>query len=107
MASDNNSSGSSGEQLIAEIGAPAGPRITCKFHDYSGDEPCPWCLEAGSGQRITTAVAFDQSTKSYQLPGAIPWVTACPHCASSDIRRCVALLQDFAWCGQCGARDGQ
>lgn len=107
MAGEHNSSGSRGESLIAEIGKDTRPGTTCSFHAFSGDGPCPYCIEAGADVRISTALAFDQSTKSFRIPGRRAWIDDCPNCASTDIRRCVAIMQDFAWCGACGARDGQ
>lgn len=99
MADQHDSSGSSGEQLIAEIGAPASPRASCIFHAYTGDGPCPYCIEAGTAVEGVIYRDFK--------PVGKPWIDSCPHCASTDIRRCVAIMQDFAWCGACGKRDGQ
>lgn len=82
----------------------------CSFHAYSGDDPCPYCIESGSEVRVAKALAFDQSTKSFRLPGRLPWVDDCPACASTDLRNYEpneAYPTGYIWCGACGAKDEQ
>lgn len=71
-------------------------------HDSSGSGGELAESQDGSG-------ASDGTQEIYRdfKPVGTPWVDSCPKCTSTDIRRCVAIMQDFAWCGACGARDGQ
>jgi len=109
MADQHDSSGSSGQQPESEKGpsADGGTTLECKFHAYSGTEPCPYCIEAGNEVRISTALAFDQSTKSFRRPDKIEWIDDCPNCASTDLRVYEPNNEHptgYIWCGQCGAK---
>lgn len=78
---------------------------TCAFHAYTGTDPCPYCIEAGASVNNKSALAFDQSTKSYRVPGRQAWVDDCPNCASVDLRIYEGEAGSYVWCGTCGARN--
>lgn len=108
MAGEHNSSGSGGERAEPQGGqTPGSGTQICTFHAYSGSGPCPWCIEAGSGVANKSALAFDQSTKSFRLPGRTAWVDDCPNCASTDLRNYEPNDHHptgYIWCGACGAK---
>lgn len=63
--------------------------MTCVFHAYAGDPPCPWCSEAAG---LVLRERWE------------PPPFACQRCGSPDTRRNEAADPPYRWCGACGGK---
>lgn len=63
--------------------------MSCAFHAFTEDGPCPWCAEAAGN-----VLVLGEDKNRY--------APSCTSCESRDVRR--NEFAGYTWCGACGRR---